>query len=423
MEEEMPFDRVALVVVDGVGCGPAHDTASNFPRDLDSNSLLNASRVHAINAPGLQRMGLANIPGLEGINTMNRVPIEGAFGAMEPNFTGNGSPEGHQALAGHIVEDPYQLFDETGFPTELVEIVRAAAQSVLRREVEVVRNPGTDDVPGIDFIARTGECHLESLDPSKPFRLPIYASSDSLVQIALSQDVVPQATIRAVGEAVREALDRSSFRVARVIMRPFIGGPGTFERVSKDRIDFGVDPDQPTLIDHFTKAKIPVWGVGKAPSMFNGRGFQKERIFKGADDKDRIERVAAWFDVTARTTSGFMFANLVATDELWGHPRKPKEYVEHLNGVSGVLEDIQSCMTPRDLLIVTSDHGNDPTQTKHRNHTRERVPLLVFSPGITGPVNLGIRGSFADLAATFAENFGLRDKLKTDTSFLDSLRS
>ena len=351
---------------------------------------------------------------------MNRVPIEGAFGAMEPNFTGNGSPEGHQALAGHIVEDPYQLFDETGFPTELVEIVRAAAQSVLRREVEVVRNPGTDDVPGIDFIARTGECHLESLDPSKPFRLPIYASSDSLVQIALSQDVVPQATIRAVGEAVREALDRSSFRVARVIMRPFIGGPGTFERVSKDRIDFGVDPDQPTLIDHFTKAKIPVWGVGKAPSMFNGRGFQKERIFKGADDKDQLSVLRLGLMLQPEPLPA-LCSPICSNGRTLGHPRKPKKYVEHLNGVSGagrypVMYDT------RDLLIVTSDHGERSPQTKHRNHTRERVPLLVFSPGITGPVNLGIRGSFADLAATFAENFGPR-QTQNRHELLDGLRS
>lgn len=428
MAHQESFDRIRVTIIDGVGCGEASDTRSDYPEDIGVNSLVNASRVQSLNAPALQSMGLEHIQGLEDMHTTHRrVDIDnvvGAFGSLDPTSKGNGSPEGHQALMGHIVEDPYLLFDKTGFPSGIVELVRDTIAIVLRRQIEIIRYPGTDDINGVKFINHPtiGPAHLASGEERGPLKIPIYASSDSLVQIALHQGVVPQEQIEAIGKAVREALNEKLYRVARVIMRPFIGNATEgFTRVSSDRRDYGVDPDGPTLIDHLIKeTDVQVFGVGKAASMLNYHGFPTRNIRKLKTDEERMGQIVR--DIMSEKKGRRLdLDNMVGTDELFGHPRKPREYIDHIAMLDGWVVKGMREMTDRDLWIFTADHGNDPTQTKHTNHTRERTPLLAYSPAIRRAVNLGQRTSFADIAKTIAENFGIADKIKHGRSFLGEL--
>ncbi|MBI3336106.1 phosphopentomutase [Candidatus Peregrinibacteria bacterium] len=447
-----PFDTIAVTVIDGVGCGEADDCEKTYPEDRGANSLVHASIVQPIDAPALQSMGLERIPGLAEMRTKHTTPwkdIRGAFGAMESTFAGKGSPEGHQALMGWEVKEPYLYFDKDGFPAALIVAIERELTQLLHRPVEVIRYPGTDDVSGTVFIndPRIGEVHLKSgvmvrraHHDIPPLKLPVYASSDSVIQIAIHQEVLPQKVIETIGRTVREKVCNAlGFRVGRVIMRPFIGKPGEFERVSADRRDYASDPDGPTVIDHLTNAGVPVFGIGKAADMLNRRGFPDWSIEKGGDDMERMEILREWmcrkdtpllnpppkgevlphlrqgYGGQARGEGKLIFANLNATDELYGHRRKPKEYVEHINMIDRTIGTIMRTMNDRTLLIITSDHGNDPTHTTrmdgsgkpHTNHTRERVPLLCFSPRITQPIILGIRESYADIAATIAKNFGI----------------
>lgn len=232
---------------------------------------------------------------------------------------------------------------------------------------------------------------------------------------------MPQEKIEAIGKAVRQAINESRYRVARVIMRPFIGTEEKgFTRVSGDRRDYGVDPDEPTLIDYLAEAGIPVHGVGKAASMLNYRGFPPENVHKLGSDEERMRKIVE--DIMDRKKGlRFDFDNLVGTDELWGHPRLPREYMDHITMIDSWVARGMRAMTNRDLWILTADHGNDPTQTRHTNHTRERTPLLVYSPRIKGAVDLGARTSFADVAKTVGEHFGIGHKIRHGKSFLREL--
>ena len=429
---ERPFDKIAVVVLDGVCCGEAADTKERFPEDTGANSLLHAAQRERLDAPALQHMGIKYVPGLEELPLSPPLPydyIRGAFGALEPTFPGKESPEGHQALMGHEVKKPYLLFNKTGIPADVIHDIEREVQAIVGREVEVIRYPGTDDVSGTTFIDHPmiGPLHLQSKDSSGPLKLPVYASSDSVVQIAIHQEVLPQEIIERIGRAVREnVLNALGRRVGRVIMRPFTGSPGSFTRISEDRRDYGVDPDGETVIDHLTEAGIPVFGIGKAANMFNNRGFPDGHSQKFSTDAQRLAEVLAHM---RNMKEEFIIANLIETDELYGHRRDPHGYIRHINMLSSTLGTITQAMTDRDLLMVTSDHGNDPTHTAcaneptkpHTNHTRERVPLLASSPRIRKPIDLGIRKTYADVAATIAENFDIEYELIQGNSFLQKL--
>jgi phosphopentomutase len=429
-ELERPiFKNVRVIIIDGGGCGEALNRRSEYPKDVGVNSLSNASHVEPLDTPVLQSMGLRNVPGLENVitsQTKGTVKVRGAFGALTPTFKGNGSPEGHQALMGHIVKESFRVFDETGFPLEIVDLVEDTIATVMKRPVEVVRYPGTDDVNGVKFINQEGigDAHLASGKGEGPLIVPIYASSDSLIQIALHRAVVPQDQIEKIGKAVREAVDRENLRIARIIMRPFVGGPtpGTFTRVSSDRRDYGVDPDGPTLIDHLSEAGVIVHGLGKAASMLNYHGFDPKNIQKLATDEERLSAIiSSTADYNNDSNTHFSLDNLVGTDELYGHPRKPVEYSRHIAMIDSQLAKGMNEMSDKDLWIITADHGNDPTQTLHNNHTNENTPILVYSRTMQQPIDLGVRFSFADVAKTIAENYGIADKIPNGISFLKEL--
>lgn len=423
---EKSFERVRVTIIDGVGCGEETGRRAQYPKDIGVNSLTGASMAKELVAPALQSMGLEEVPGLEGLLVGARIGkqrVKGAFGALRPTFAGNGSPEGHQALMGHIVTDPYLLFDETGFSEEVLELTRSTIAAVLGRPVEIVRYPGTDDINGVRFINHPGigDRHLQSKDAEGPLVIPVYASSDSLIQIALHQGVVPQELIEAIGKAVRAAVNRERLRIARIIMRPFVGGPtpGTFKRVSEDRRDYGVDPDETTLIDYLAEAGVPVYGLGKAASMLNYKGFDPKNVRKLGTDEERMQAIVETMEQD--TGPRFDLDNMVGTDELFGHPREPEKYIRHLEMIDGYVGRGIRVMKKNDLWLLTADHGNAPTQSRHTNHTNERVPILAFSPRMNRPIELGVRESFADVAKTVAEIFGIADKVRHGRSFLQEL--
>lgn len=421
------FDRVRVTIIDGAGCGEAEARKASYPQDTGVNSILHASIAKPLDIPTLSSLGLHLVPGLEPLHILpskKSFSVVGAYGAAIPRHIGNGSPEGHQALMGYNITKPYLYFDKTGFPSHIVELVKTIASEVLKRPTYIVRHPGTDDINGVKFINHPdiGEVHYQSHKGGGPLAILIYTSSDSLIQIALHQEVVPQTQIEEIGKKVRAAVDKLNLRIARVIVRPFIGGPraGQFKRVSADRKDYGVDPDGPTLIDYLKDANIPVYGIGKAASMLNYHGFIMENVRKLGSDEERLEAILT--DLSENTAPHFSFDNLIGTDELWGHTRKPVEYSAHISMIDKYVARGLQMMGPRDLWILTADHGNDPTQKLHTNHTNENVPVMAYSPAIKKPVNLGLRNSFTDIAATVAENFGLGNIFEGSKSFLTELQ-
>jgi phosphopentomutase len=430
---ERPFDRVALLILDGVGCGEAPDAKAEFAHDVGANSLKHAANVYPLNAHPLLNMGLGYIPGLEGMNVLDwprQSDMRGAYGALRPTHAGNGSPEGHQALMGLKVTDPFLYFTDTGIPDEVAREIERVAAEVIGRQVVSARYPGTDNVSGTVFIDHPdiGQRIWASRDTNGPAVIGPYASSDSLVQIAMHQDVTPQPLIKEIGKRVRqEVLIGKYGRVGRVIMRPFIGEPGNFKRVDADRVDFSLSPDGPTLIDHLTEAGVAVSGLGKTGEMFNDQGFPAGSVEKMESDMARMNAVLAWMSNPEH--AGLLLANLKYTDEKFGHRRLPREYVLHIIEIAERIRLIRNAMTERDLLIITSDHGNDPThivctdfpERAHTNHTRENVPILADSPRIKGLVELGVRKTFEDVAATIAKNFGVAHRLNHGESFLRNL--
>jgi len=431
MGKEGPaFSRVRVTIIDGAGCGEAKNRRANHPHDEGTNSILHASYARPLEASALDSLGIRRIPGLEDLHINGKKEeVRGAYGVLTPSHTGNGSPEGHGALMGYDVQEPYLYFDKDGFPPEIMALVQDAVGTALHRPVQIIRNPGTDDIGGVPFInkAGIGDAHVASAQGDGPLKIPTYASSDSLVQIALHQLVVPQPMIEQIGKVVRAAIDKKGLRIGRVIMRPFTDNDkypleqDRFKRVSADRRDYAVDADGPTLLDVLAAAGIPINGFGKAASMLNYRGVDPRNIQKLGSDEERMQAIVDFWKQQGGKNQ-FGFDNLVGTDELWGHPRKPEEWSNHLSMISRYIAQGMLGMTDTDLWIITADHGNDPTQKKHFNHTNERVPLLVFSPRIQGSINLGVRKSFADVAKTVAENFGVAKNPLDGTSFLQELQ-
>jgi phosphopentomutase len=416
-----PIERVNLIVYDGVGCGESADAKYKYPEDAGANSLVNASRIVPIDAPTIQAMGLEHLPGCKDLVVAHQIEeVRGAYGALAPTFQGKGSPEGHMALCGYTRFEPYLYFNKTGFPPELVALVEEVAAEVIGRQVKTVRYPGTDSISGTEFIKHDDiwKPHLASTDTSKPFVLPIYASADSLIQVAYHQKVLSQETAEALGRALRKALNERGWRIGRIILRPFGGEPGSFKRVGSDRRDYAVDPDEPTLIDYLTEAGVPVSSIGKFGDMLNSKGYPPGSCEKLHDDDERIGKVIQQMKDGPR--SGLVTTNLVRWDEDFGHRRNPRGYVEQLNAMDLQLAKVVANMRDNDLLMIASDHGNDPTNS-HTDHTRENTILLALRNGMSGPMSLGVRATYADVAATIGAVFGVKDKLPEGESFLSEL--
>lgn len=370
--------RAAIIVLDGVGIGQAPDAA--FYGDVGSNTLGNLARaVGGLKLPNLERAGLGSIAPLKGVAVVSRPT--GAHGLMIPASAGKDSTTGHWEIAGVQLKKPFPTFPR-GFPKDVLgEFSRRTGRGVV----------GNIAASGTAIIEQFGEEH------QRTGAWIVYTSADSVFQVAAHEETIPLAELYRACEEARRMLV-APHDVSRVIARPFAGPPGHYARTAHRR-DFSIQPPQETLLDALADAHVPRAGVGKVDDLFAGRGITAKH---GADNAAGLALILGWL---RGTDDGFLFANLVDFDQLFGHRNDVSGFHEALRQFDAALPDLLAAMREDDLLFVTADHGNDPT-TPSTDHARECVPLLVLGKRVR-PASLGRRETFADLGATVAEWLGI----------------
>jgi len=367
--------RAILFVLDGVGIGELPDAADYG--DEGSNTLANmAKAVGGLNLPNLQRMGLGNIERIEGVPPAEK-PIA-CYGKMREVSAGKDTTTGHWEIAGVIREKPFPTYPN-GFPPEIIE----AFEKAIGRKVL-----GNKPASGTAIIEELGEEHLRTGYPI------VYTSADSVFQIAAHEEIVPVEQLYEWCRIAREIL-RGEHEVARVIARPFIGTPGNFKRTPRRR-DFSVPPPYPTLLDALTEAGLKVVTVGKIDDIFAGRGVTF--AIHTSDNRDGMQQVET---LTVQGDFDFLWCTLVDFDTVYGHRNNPQGFAQALKEFDEWLGNFLPKLMGGDLLIITADHGNDPT-TPSTDHSREYVPLLIWTPSLKEGKPLGVRQTFADVAATIA---------------------
>ena len=380
--------------MDSVGVGELPDAAAYG--DEGSDTVGNIARRVPLRVPALRRLGLSRVAALGGAPP-EPAPL-GAFGRMAERSPGKDSVTGHWEIAGLVLEQPFPVFPD-GFPRE---VIAAFEQAIGRRTLANRAASGTV------IIDQLGAEHVRTGYPI------VYTSADSVFQIAAHEDVVPVPELYRWCEIAYDMAARG-LGVGRVIARPFVGAPGSFTRTANRR-DFALTPFAPTLLDRLTAASIPVTAIGKIDDLFAGRGITT--AVHTASDDEGVEEVLR---AMQRTSGGLIFANLVEFDTQFGHRNDVAGYAANLERFDRRLDEILPMLGARDVLVITADHGNDPT-TPSTDHSREHVPVFVTGAAIRAGVDLGTRGTFADLGQTIAELFGV-EPLAHGTSFLrDILR-
>ncbi|WP_027356017.1 phosphopentomutase [Desulfofundulus thermocisternus] len=374
------INRLTLIVLDSVGIGELPD-AERYG-DRGSNTLANTARaVGGLNLPNLGRLGLGNILAIEGVPPVKQ-PLA-AYGRMAEASAGKDTTTGHWEIAGLLLERPFPVYPH-GFPPEIIEpFEKRIGRPVL----------GNRAASGTAIIEELGEEHIRTGYPI------VYTSADSVFQIAAHEEVIPVDELYRMCRVARELLT-GPHAVGRVIARPFVGTPGAFKRTDRRR-DFSLPPPAPTVLDLLTQNGYPVLAVGKIEDIFAGRGITEAIHTK--DNMDGVDRTIACM---RRLERGLIFTNLVDFDMLYGHRNNPRGYAAALEAFDRRLPEILSAVRADEVLIITADHGCDPT-TSSTDHSREYVPLLVYGPLVEPGVNLGTRSTFSDVAASVAEFFGL----------------
>lgn len=367
--------RVLLLVLDSCGCGGDPEADAYGDEGADTLGHV-AEATGGLDLPTLRALGLGNISPIRGVPPAPSA--QGAWGRMQEQSVGKDTTTGHWEIAGLITREPFRVYAD-GFPQDLIE----AFSKETNRPVL-----GNKAASGTVIIEELGPEHLET------GAWIVYTSADSVFQIAAHEEVVPLAELYAACKVARRLCD--PLRVARIIARPFIGEPGAFKR-TYNRHDFGMPPPGPTLLDRVHDAKLPVVGVGKIGDIFSGRGLTESIHTEG--NADGMEKTIERF---SRMESGLLFANLIDFDMLFGHRRNPQGFAQALREFDEALPRLLSTISATDLLLITADHGNDPTYTG-TDHTREQVPILAYGPPRGAGHALGLRETFADVAATVAE--------------------
>ena len=378
------------IVLDSVGIGALPDAGAYG--DVGSDTLGNIALQRPLELPNLARLGLGNIGPVAGIPPADEPAAYGKCALASP---GKDTTTGHWEMAGILLESPFPLYPG-GFPDEIV------AEFSARTGRGVLCNAPAS---GTEIIQRMGEEHLRT------GKLIVYTSADSVFQIAAHEEIVPLDELyRACGIA-RQIL-QGPHEVGRVIARPFTGSPGAFVRTANRR-DFAVPPPPGMLLDLLCASGAAVHGIGKIGDIFLGRGLATSVKTKGNQDGMRrtIEAIGAYAD-------GLIFVNLVDFDQLYGHRNDVEGYAAALEAFDCWLPDLEAVLRPGDLVLLTADHGCDPT-TPSTDHSREYVPLLAFGPGLRRGVDLGVRHTLADVGQTVAEVFDVR--LLQGESFLGQL--
>ncbi len=386
-----PFRRVVLIVLDSVGIGEMPDAAAWG--DAGSDTLGHVAASRPLKLPTLVRLGLANIRPLKHLEPPAKPA--GAYGKAALASNGKDTTTGHWEMAGLYLKDPFPTYPH-GFPRELIERFEKA---IGRRTL------GNKTASGTEIIQELGAEHLRTGAPI------VYTSADSVFQIAAHEEVIPIEELYRICEIARKMLE-PPHRVGRVIARPFVGRPGKFVRTER-RHDYAIPPPEPTLLDRLTEAGVFTAGIGKIYDIYCERGLAFH--VKTKSNADGVEKTLSALDAHRE---GLVFTNLVDFDMLYGHRNDVEGYARALEEADAGLARMVEKLGREDLFVVTADHGCDPA-TPSTDHSREYVPVLAYSPGLAGGVNLETRQSLADIGQTIAENFGLQ--LSFGTSFLGEL--
>jgi phosphopentomutase len=384
--------KVVLIILDGVGIGALPDAAEYG--DEGSNTLGNLARVSGgLNLPNLERAGLGNIDDLEGIRPQSDPAAN--FGKMAEASPGKDSTSGHWEISGLILDQAFPTYPD-GFPPEVIKpFEQAIGRGIL----------GNKAASGTEIIKELGDEHVRT---GKPI---VYTSADSVFQIAAHVEVIPLEELYRISRIARDLLT-GKHAVGRVIARPFEGPSGGYTR-TPDRKDFSLCPPAPTLMDKLMEKGLATVSVGKVDHLFAKRGFTDM-----IHTRSNAEVIARTTEQAGADISGLVFANLVDFDMLWGHRNNPEGFRKGLEEFDRALPGIMEAMRADDMLVITADHGNDPT-TPSTDHSREYVPLLVYGKNLKHGIDLGVRSTFADLGATIGAVFDVRTE--HGTSFLGEI--
>lgn len=388
------FERVFLIVLDSVGIGEAPD-AGDY-NDIGADTLGHiAAYMNGIHLPHMEKLGLGNIREVPGVIAVDS-PLA-HYTKMEEASVGKDTMTGHWEMMGLYIDQPFQAFPD-GFPADLI----TALETKTNRKII-----GNKPASGTAIIEELGKEHMET------GALIVYTSADSVLQIAAHEDIIPLEELYRICEIAREMTLEDPHLVGRVIARPFIGEPDAFERTA-NRHDYALKPFGKTVMNTLQEADFDVISIGKIADIFDGEGITHS--LRTVSNDDGMDKLMATLETDF---TGLCFLNLVDFDAKYGHRRDPEGYGLALEQFDRQLEQLINRLTADDLLIVTADHGNDPTH-HGTDHTREYVPLLAYSPQFKQGNALPIRKTFADIGATIAANFNVTLP-EYGTSFLSAL--
>ena len=386
------FNRITLIVLDGAGIGAMPDAPEWG--DAGSDTFGHICESRQLSLPHLQSLGLGNIRPLNGVPAVENP--RGSYGKCALKSNGKDTTTGHWEMAGIILERAFPTYPN-GFPQTLID------EFVAKTKVPGVL--GNFPASGTEIIKELGEDHVNT---GKPI---VYTSGDSVFQIAAHEEIIPLERLYEICETARGML-RGEHEVGRVIARPFLGKPGEFFR-TENRHDYAVPPPRENLLPLLSENGLDVVSIGKIASIYDSTGVTQELTAKN-NGQSMDQTIAAFRD----NTRGLIFSNFVDFDMLYGHRRDTEGYARALEAFDTRWPELEAAMREDDLVILTADHGNDPTYPG-TDHTREYAPLIVYGKKAKPGIDLGTRASLADIGSTIAENFGLN--LKAGTSFLSQI--
>ena len=390
----MRFKRVFLTVMDSVGIGEAPDAEKFGDKGSDTLGHI-AEKMNGLHMPVMGKLGLSNIREIKGIEKADK-PMA-YYTKMQEASNGKDTMTGHWEIMGLRIDTPFRVFPD-GFPPELIqELEEKSGRKII----------GNKPASGTEILVELGEEHV------KTGALIVYTSADSVLQIAAHEEVVPLEELYRICEIAREITLRDEYMVGRVIARPFVGEPGAFKR-TPNRHDYALKPFGRTVMNELKDSGFDVISIGKIADIYDGEGVTK--ALRTTSNMDGMDKQVQTLDMEF---TGLSFLNLVDFDALFGHRRDPEGYGKALEEYDARLQEVLDKLHDDDLLIITADHGNDPVHAG-TDHTREYVPLLVYSKQFKEGKELPLRKTFADIGATVADNFGVKMP-EHGTSFLKDL--
>ena len=391
------INRVVLIILDSVGIGALPD--ARLYGDEGANTIAHiAQKPGGLNLPNMQRLGLGNITNITGVPPTRSGPLC-FYGKMSERSAGKDTTTGHWEMAGIVLDEPFKLYGK-GFPPEIIDEFKASIKSDIL---------GNYAASGTKIIKVLGGEHVKT---GKPI---VYTSADSVFQIAAHEEVIPLEKLYEICKIARGICDKHS--ISRVIARPFLGDDANNFYRTPNRRDFSILPPKRTILDMLKAAGENVIGIGKIEDIFAKKGVSLAIHTK--NNSDGMQKID---ECMKKYTSGLIFTNLIEFDMLYGHRNDAKGYARALEEFDSWLGGMMGRLTKSDLLIITADHGCDPTMEESTDHTREYVPLLVYYSGNTKGDSLGVRNSFCDVAKTIAQVFDISEDI-CGKSFLDEIIS